>query len=542
MKKILSLVLALALSLGLAAPATADKSTLTTADEFEIKTVVEGYLKECAETIFLAEKHDYARNTLTDAIMKKSNRATALPQQIADSRERNCLELMRAIDFEPVKTEDFLDNLHLQNTRIKYLRGLHELYNITYKQFSANYTFEKVVVDEDYAVVSVCESLDYQYSDSNNQSGEQTMFNISLVKQDGKWIILEVICDDMLFLTNYKDSSDLEEEARRLNAGTVQLTDAVGVEIEDTAVPFAVGNIAYNRDNAVNYALTYLAPADDGTGSAKPTWANDNMPWFSANCMNYVSQCIWAGFGGSNSSTDIANFYGMDTEGTSAAHKWYANKTTSSTSWRSCAAFRTYISDFESGKVDMGCTTQEIASNSDSLVYTANALKGAAIQGKGLDNDGNSVALGHVVFVTDATGSTRNSVFVSGYNNNIRNKKLALVYPKTSTAREIDRLFLIIPGHMKNADTGFRVWANLCAPLSVGDAIPIQAYGSAQCKSILLRIYDASGASALVKNFSGASSISTSYTCTTSGLWKIVIMGTDDSNTTKTFTYTVRIQ
>lgn len=544
MKKFLSLILALALCLGLSVPATAveEENEEMEADRAEIETVVETYLRECSEAIFLAKDHDFSRNTIYNQLNDKN--AVSL-QQTLEARERNHLKLMIEIDPEPTKLEDFTDNLRFQNVRIEYLRRIHELYNITYTQFNSSYTFEQVVVDGDYAFVSVCENLDYQYSGFDVQSSEQNMYNVSLIKKNGKWSILEVLSNDMFFLTHYKSSLVLEKEIRRLDSNAIQLSSDLAEtdveEVEGAAVPLAAGNIAYNRDNAINYALTYLSSADDGTGGVKPTWANSNMPWYSANCMNFASQCIWAGFGGSNSSTDISNFYGMDTEGTSESHKWYASKSASSPSWRSCSNFRNYISNTETGKVDMVCTTQEIASNSDNLIYAANALKGAAIQGRGLDNNNNPVALGHVVFVTQATGNARNKVLVSAYNNNIRNKSLALVYPISSSVQATDRLLIIIPGHMRNADTGFRLWASLCDVMPSGASVPIKGYANKQCTTISVHIYNPSGTLATVRNFSNTSSVSTSYVCASKGLWKIVLTGTDSSNATQAFTYTIRV-
>jgi len=82
--------------------------------------------------------------------------------------------------------------------------------------------------------------------------------------------------------------------------------------------------ISYNRSAAANYALTYTNNSGDSISTQN---YNPLFYAYSGNdCADYVSQCLWAGFGGSNSSYGIqAHAYPMITASEGAVYPWYAD-------------------------------------------------------------------------------------------------------------------------------------------------------------------------------------------------------------------------
>lgn len=254
--------------------------------------------------------------------------------------------------------------------------------------------------------------------------------------------------------------------------------------------------------------------------------------------MNFVSQCIWAGFGGSNSVTDINNGYGMDKAGT---HVWWASSTTGTSSWASCSNFRNYVSNSK-GASEKGliCDTGDVAYNSDQIPFTASDLIGSAIHVKGY-NGSTPIALGHAVFVNNATGSTRNTVYYTAYNNCRKNRLLSLSYP-SSTTDVNNRMFVIVPRTFKEGSTDTRLWSDLHNATAINTTVTLRGYSNVQCKTFDMQIYNPNGDLRTTYNFSNTNSISANYNgFNMTGAWTIVLTGVDSSNTTKKFTYIVRI-
>ena len=545
MKKALSFLLASIMLFSLLSVSALGKDIATTQsnDKSEIESVVQEYLDECARFIFLFEEKDLSRNTFSKtakALNSIGENTQPAIQSLITYRAENAIDMFSP---EPTTLTDFIENLELQEDRVKYLRHINESQNITYDYFNTKYTFIDTLIDGDYAITHVSEELDYQYSFSDMPTYEQFIYNIALVNIDGKWTIAEITSNDPFYIENCNTGFDLKAELQSYDMAQA-LTDTTilsdPIDVSSTPIPMATGDIRYNKENAINYALTYSSSYDDGT-THKPDWANSNMPWFSANCMNFASQCIWAGLGGSNSSTDIENGSAMDKEGTST-HQWYTEgaEGNSSYSWSSCSNFKAYVDNPVGGEKDLICATSEIASNSNSLLYTPDSLEGAIVQTKGFNSQGNPVALGHVVFINHADGSRRDQVYFTSYNTNWKNKLFSSRYPVTSNESAIDRLYVIIPQYMRGADEGLRLWATLCNSLPSGTLVPINGFANETCSEIKVEVYSPSGTLEYEETFYNTSYISTNHVCSGIGAWKVVLTGTSNSGT-QSFTFMVRI-
>lgn len=165
--------------------------------------------------------------------------------------------------------------------------------------------------------------------------------------------------------------------------------------------------VAYNRTAAANYARQYS------------TNYNTNFISFAAShsdCQNFVSQCVWSGFGGVNNSTSI-NSHAIPM----ISYNWYADKTNCVSNW-------SYIPSF----------TSLITSN-----YNSN---GYGVRGY-YENIGNvrvgdlivDPGGGHIMIVSSATDSNGNGVtdwseiYICAHTNDRTDSNLRALYGSSAT-------------------------------------------------------------------------------------------------------------
>lgn len=342
-KKILALFLSMVL---LCTSAFALEPAFTADDNSTVKETVETYLRECTSGIYFHEADtDVISNTLMAPAPLNDESAIewAGEEALCAFVENTSFDLARSLGKEAPTMDEMLQDLNTQSARVAFLGHLYESQNITYSHFDAKYLFQNIETTSGYAAVDVLEVLNYQYSDCDEPTYEEIRYNITLAKLNREWVIADVISDDLFFLQHYADADfSLEEAIDGYDAAVAaadQVLDGVAIEV-DTAAQ-AASNIAYNSHNAANYALTYSTSTDTGS---TPEFKNDLFNWFGADCMNFASQCVWAGFGGNNSAAAIQSGYGMDKVGTNSGNTaWWCNATTGTNSWASCRNFRLYI-------------------------------------------------------------------------------------------------------------------------------------------------------------------------------------------------------
>lgn len=450
---------------------------------------------------------------------------------------------MNSLNVKETGTKALLNNLELQEDRITYFGHLHETQNITYSYFNTDYQFHKTVVEGDYAVTDVSEYLDYQYSFCDESTFEIYDYNISLIKVEGVWKIAEVTTNDPFFLSYYNEGFDLQEEIQGYDSALARnssiTNESLPASPESNAVAAVASSsdITYNKQNAVNYALTYSTQDDDTL--ATPSYRNTSFPWWGADCMNFASQCIWAGFGGSNSYSDIGSLYGMDNTG---SYTWYANNSTGTGSWCSCGSFRSYVSSSNaSSETGLKCSTGSVAYNSDQMPFSSSNLIGSVLHVKGYDNNGNEDPFAHAVVVNNATGTTREDVYFTGYNICRKNRRLSLSCP-SSTWNTNNGIFVIVPTAFQNGSSGLRLWTDLHNATLINTPLILKGYSNVQCNMFEMDIYNPYGTCVMNYDWYNTSSVSANFNAfNIEGTWKVVLTGTDSSNNTKTFTYTVRI-
>lgn len=288
------------------------------------------------------------------------------------------------------------------------------------------YTINSITITGDKATAKCYEQYEYTYKNDPVRSSRGIEYQITFVKKDNKWEIVDITTNNELerlvaqtgdvsgkYIFDFDIDEEVEEETN--NSGSAKVVSAVTHD--------------YNRTNAAEYALQY----SDSTHTNSATSAyNSKFPQFAPNdCQNFVSQCVWAGLGGSNTSTAISNKNKPMI--TTTGRKWFCSSASSyTTSWTVVGDFRDYVvpeADGEDGIYGVRYLKGKIA----------NAQKGDVVQI--CDSNGTWYHSYIISSVTGTYGSrTLSNINICAHTSNRRNENLANVIGASSTNFRLIRI------------------------------------------------------------------------------------------------------
>lgn len=288
------------------------------------------------------------------------------------------------------------------------------------------YTINSITITGDKATAKCYEQYEYTYKNDPVRSSRGIEYQITFVKKDNKWEIVDITTNNELerlvaqtggvsgkYTFDFDIDEEVEEETN--NSGSAKAVSAVTHD--------------YNRTNAAEYALQY----SDSTHTNSATSAyNSKFPQFAPNdCQNFVSQCVWAGLGGSNTSTAISNKNKPMI--TTTGRKWFCSSASSyTTSWTVVGDFRDYVvpeADGEDGIYGVRYLKGKIA----------NAQKGDVVQI--CDSNGTWYHSYIISSVTGTYGSrTLSNINICAHTSNRRNENLANVIGASSTNFRLIRI------------------------------------------------------------------------------------------------------
>ena len=281
------------------------------------------------------------------------------------------------------------------------------------------------------------------------------------------------------------------------------------------------------------------------------------------NCQNFVSQCIWAGFGGSNDADSINNRLSpMDTVGSSGLYKWH----TGVDPWVCTDCFRTYLANSNAASETNGMTSSYTSDAACEYTSSFTGQNVASLPGSALYVNKNSDGYGHVVLITDATGLEFEEVQYCGNSPMRKAKKLSDSYSGTVC---LVKPYLIREGrtcsngsHVFSVSNGtqtsycrycgfvkLRVTPTMLRPVPVGSTQTLYASASGAanttCYRMAIRVTTPSGVT-VWSTYTNTSSISHSYTFAARGLYTIEVVARDlDPDTSLSRTakqvYTIRV-
>ena len=526
-------------------------------DVSEAIKVVTAYLEESTYARYFYETRDMEQFTIASV---PDSKWVALSQSVASYptfRASQEIVPYEETDINSGTLVSFEENLSLHQKSVAYYGHINELEGISYKYFSPSYDVVDSSVEGNLATVNVYETLDFQYSDCDEPSMVITHYYVSLVKYEGKWMVMAVESDDLFYQSYHESGFNLQEEISSVdNAyeqnGELSIT-VPSIENVTQVAPLSMSGTdrPYIPQNAVNYALTYSTSTDTGY---VPSYKNDDFYFEEASCQLFVSQCIWAGFGGSNSSAAIESRYGMDTSG---SYQWWSTKTKynnpiyndagslndiSWNSWLFCSQFKKYVDAVKASSTESGvvCDTYEVPYNSDNMVGSSGLTKSDLI-GAALHVKGSAGALGHAVIVNNATGTTRSTVYYTSYNKCAKNIKVSVGFPKGSSSN--DKIYVMVPRYLRggNGATTNYLYGDLQNALVKGTSgVTKTLYGRAKSVvgALKMEVYAPNATRASYTfNASISSVVSGSVLFNQTGDWKVVV----SSSGLRSFTYIVRV-
>ena len=237
------------------------------------------------------------------------------------------------------------------------------------RDFRAYYDVLDVSTDGNYAKVSLYERLYFYYDDSEEESFFGTLYDVYLRKSGLAWRVYDIASNDefdSMHKTSGFDRDELMAEANyftrtfeekaaaavidtKEEESETELSDEGGLELQ--AVPIGDKDPSYLKYDpyaATTYAMTYTTSRENLGNEKKREFHNKNFYDYSligGDCQNFVSQCIYAGFGGSDDKTAISQrSFPMITTGSSDSYNWYGDSSGGhSPSWTAPRYFSEYV-------------------------------------------------------------------------------------------------------------------------------------------------------------------------------------------------------
>lgn len=384
MKKIICLLLVITLSLGL----TPNVSNAATGED-GIKNVIEKYL-----------------NT---------------KYQLLQGGKTN--ELQNLSRFFYGQLENDYSNYEIG--RLRYLIESNIISSTALENYNISLIYNNIELDGVDATVQVKVSANLKYNYMENIFTDELVHKITLKSSEGNWLI---VSDDYLdeLKMSYDINTDFSSEIVKMkhnyksylienkkNKGLAPGMQDNAKENSDMQIYSEPGDSTHSytssyRASAVAYAKVFT---DDSGSMDGSSYNNDMFKYFKENndCQNYVSQCIWFGFGGRSSANKD---FPMHSE-------WWADTTSTSTTWNwtGTSYFLNWVtSNYTNGNYGLQAyaTTPSNISAGD-YIYIP----------------------GHVLFVTKASDADGdgyveyNELEICAHTSNRKDKNLAALYGST---------------------------------------------------------------------------------------------------------------
>lgn len=388
------------------------------AEESAVKEAVETFLRNFTEEALLYEERDQRVCTVLDPDI--SFAPDAWEQVYKLSGKDATLAQMR-------------ENIAFVEKKADYLAAMRQMQDIFRVNLKLAYTYQKIDFQDDVCYVKVTEAAGFRYTDTALPSVNESIYSVQLVKLDGRWLV-----------AGFTDGSSFDKQYMKqgggfdVDAALQVLEESLQAENCKVTNPFSGdvgwGQVPYDRQSAAAYAYTYsrLLPEDVRGDYYSPLFVS--YAGLGGDCMNFASQCIWAGFGGSETAAAVnGRWQPMDNAGGSL---WFSRAHGGkgvAESWISCQAFRNYLTGTRdasgSGGSNAGkdsgmyATVLSVAKGSQVVGVEPEELVGAAAH---VDGGGGSYS--HTIVITAAEGSRRSQIWFCGHTKNVSNVKLGDCY------------------------------------------------------------------------------------------------------------------
>lgn len=382
----------------------------------DLKGLAEQYLKNCTYNMYMYSENDLKSSTLL-ALADEAN------AKIADDMAS------ASIIFSD---EALVPNISFIIEKCNYFKAIRSDQGITRKDFNVEYYFDDVILKNKFACVPAREYISFYYEGIDELTEIITSYNVLLYSNDNQWYIIGVTSDDWFDGANKYSRFDSKKAIDDyFSAKSSSANDTATAEVEVPEV-FAQSNVSkirgYSSANAWKYAYTYTTGASTG----QTNYYNSNFVSLSADCQNFASQCVWAGFGGDNTAASVNGCaVPMDNVGSGVNYRWYANPSSVHWAWTACSYFRNYLinSANDTGMrltaniYDVDKAVSSIPSNTGELVGSVMHVYGSA------------GAYEHAIVVTTANSRSRSDIYYCAHTGHAKNVRLSDSWPAQNSDR-----------------------------------------------------------------------------------------------------------
>lgn len=410
------------------------------------------------------------------------------------------------ISGKDITLNELQKNIAFVEKKAYFYSNARQMQGIDRENLQAAYRYPAFEVADGVCRLSVTEIVTFRYTDSDRVSVYETPYRVTLIKLGGQWVVAD-ITDGSRFDGLYKKEDDFDPSSALAELEANLHTEVCSITSPYDAGAAEGGKIYYSGANAAAYAYTYSRLAAD---TARGDFYNPQFKSYAGqggDCMNFASQCLWAGFGGSQAEADITQSrLPMDTDGES---RWYSSGALSDTedtlSWISCQAFREYLTGKRDGTgaagsnaasdVGMYASIIDVGAGSPVAGFPVELLKGAVAHVEGNGGD-----YAHAIVFTDAHGTSRDKIWFCCHTKDLTHIKLGDYYfgpikvyiPHYIRQKEAPSLTILTDGlppvqSASTAEVGFRVMGGLAdltltitAPDGTADA-PLSVQSANAC-------------------------------------------------------------
>ncbi|WP_419033853.1 amidase domain-containing protein, partial [Dysgonomonas gadei] len=287
--RLFSTILVISILAGLVCvPALADAT-----QESEIKSVVQSFLQDYTTTSMLYDDNDLSVNTVSDA---------SIPMPMSDDK-------VFKLSSGDATIAELQHNITYIEEKMEYFKRARLLHNISRTDLQLTYNYNDIYITGDTATVEVSEISTFYYTGQTQQSLIETTYIVDLVNLDGQWLIADITDNDWFDYEYKKDPTFTAQDAIS-KLETTMATESTSIVFDPDGgiapATTAVHQIPYNPASATAYAYTYSR--QDGSVPRSQFYNQDFKDFITnGDCMNFASQCIWAGFSGSQVRTSMDN-------------------------------------------------------------------------------------------------------------------------------------------------------------------------------------------------------------------------------------------
>ena len=420
------------------------------ADEAAIRSATLSFLRNYQEATLLYEARDLRADTVADPYL-------VLPE----GTENAVFQIAK----KDMTLAQLRENITYLEKKAAFYAGMRQLQGIYRENLQLHYTMEKLEIEDNTCRASVTSMVEFRYTDSEQPSVYETGFTVRLVRLGRRWLVAD-LTDGSQFDKTYKNSGTLDVDAA-LEAFARQL-ETENYTLTFTGQTPGSGNwIKYNGADAAAYAYTYSRRA---AGEERKDFYNAQFFSYAGeggDCQNFVSQCMWAGFGGSQDSGSIVyHSLPMDNAG---SNQWFGRPASGGKinySWISCQSFRQYLTGSReasgsggsnaAGDAGMYASVLDVGAGSPLSAVTAEELVGAAAH-----VDGSGGHYSHAIIFTAATGTSRSEIWYCGHTSDVTNVKLGDFY--TGPVK------VYIPRYLRTGETASPLRAARLQPVAAGE-------------------------------------------------------------------------